>query len=159
MSSSCLCHRESIIQALLYSFIFYRLTTGGLMGFSAVSMDSSFEADEDTDSAGAGRKHTHTHTYTHTQNTTVAMFCCAISLQFIYRMKVKRGKAYIKADLFKQKWNGPVSCFWTFEERGVWVAGNESLYLYFASSMWRLWRVTVNVCFACWSTNSGSDFV
>ena len=60
VSSSCLCHGKSVIQALLYSFIFCRLIliiAGGLMVFSAVSSVSSFEAYDDTDdSVGAEPK-------------------------------------------------------------------------------------------------------
>ena len=54
LSSSCLCHAKSVIQALLYSFIFCRLiliTAGGLMVFSAISrfcFPLNFEANNDT---------------------------------------------------------------------------------------------------------------
>ena len=55
VSSSCLCHGKSVIQTLLYSFIFCRLMAGGWMVFSAVSRVSLFEADDDTDkSVSAG---------------------------------------------------------------------------------------------------------
>ena len=110
------------------------------MGFSAISTVSSFEADKD--SVGAGREKQHkkqnTHTQQQQQKPTVAVLLRHI-VAVRYRMKVERGKAYSKADLLKQKWNGPVSCsqhscFWTFEDRGVRGAGSESLYLYFAST-------------------------
>ena len=35
--SSCMCHGKSVIQALLYFFVFCRLIAGGLMVFSAAS--------------------------------------------------------------------------------------------------------------------------
>ena len=48
-SSSCLHHRNSVLQALLYSFSFCHLIAGGLMVFSAIQCFCLFEADDDTD--------------------------------------------------------------------------------------------------------------
>ena len=95
-SPPCLCHGKSVIQALLYSFTFWRLIASGLMFFSAVSRVTSFETD---DSVGAGRQK---------EKKT------EIRLRYIdavrSRTKTEREKSYIKADLSKQKWNWPVSC-------------------------------------------------
>ena len=63
------------------------------------------------------------------------------------RMKVEQGKSCSKADWFKQKWNGPVSCAHTLGPvplrrrwRG-WGGGG-------AYSIW----CDSECCFACWST-------
>ena len=101
----------------------------------------------------------HTHIHTQQQNTTVATFCCAISLQLHIQNESEAGKSIQQSGFIQteMEWSGIMLL--DIRGEGVRVAGSESLYLYFASSMWRLRHVTVNVYFACWSTNSRSDFV
>ena len=55
--ASCLCHKKTVIQALLPSFISCHLIAGGLMVFSDVSKVSSFEVGDSTDDlVGAGKE-------------------------------------------------------------------------------------------------------
>ena len=72
-SSSRLCHGKSVMQALLYRFIFCHLINRwGLMFFSAIPMVSLLEADDDTHrsvSAGQGK------------NNTTIMLCCTTLMQ------------------------------------------------------------------------------
>ena len=55
--ASCLCHKKTVIQVLLPSFILCHLIAGGLMVFSYVSRVSSFEVGDSTDDLfGAGKE-------------------------------------------------------------------------------------------------------
>ena len=96
-SSSCLCHGESVIQALLYSFMLCHLIAGDSMVFSAISRDSSFKADNDANYLVDARKNN-------------CMLRCATLMQLDLKQKRNGEKSYSKSDLSKHKWSGPVSC-------------------------------------------------
>ena len=104
VSSSYLYHRESVIQALLYSFLFCH-SSGGLMVFSAISVVALFEADDDTNNAvDVGQEPPPTQKNNNTTTTHDCMLCCTLLIQ----LGLKRSRKNHTAQLIHPVGNGTV---------------------------------------------------